>query len=288
MDTPLGLALGGGAARGIAHIGVLRVLEAEGIRPMLLTGTSSGSLVAAIYAAGVPLADIERLGRKLRWQQLAEITFSRRGLLEAGRLRALVDRLVGGRTIEALRVPLGVVTTDLITGKTYVIRTGKVADAVLASCGVPGVFQPVRRDGRVLVDGGVTENCPARAAREMGADPVIGVELNGWDATVPEPRHMLRVVLRSLDLMQRAIAERDAMYADVVIRPRLSTISYIDFSKAALLIERGEEAAREALPAIRAVLAARRGAPAAPAAPGAATATTAPSEAAAAKGVTTS
>jgi NTE family protein len=279
MDTPLGLALGGGGTRGIAHLGVLRVLEAEGIRPTLLTGTSSGSLVAAAYAAGVPLAEIERLAHKLRWQQLAEVAFTRRGVLEAGRLRAMVDHLVGGRTIEQLSVPLGVVTTDLITGRTYVIRTGKVADAVRASCGVPGVFQPVRWDGHLLVDGGVTENCPARAAREMGADPVIGVELNGWDATVPEPRHALRVALRSLDIMQRAIAERDAMYADVIIRPRLANISNIDFSKAALLIKRGEEAARAVLPAIRAVIVARRGTPAAPVATGVT------GEAAAAKGV---
>lgn len=257
MGALLGLALGGGGTRGIAHVGVLQALDAEGIRPDIITGTSSGGIAAAVYAAGVPLDEMERLVRGLRWQQLAEISLSRRGLVEAGRLRSHVDAIIEGRTFDQLRIPLGIVATDLMSGKTVVIRSGRVADAVQASCSIPGLFLPTRRGEHLLVDGGVTQNCPTRAAREMGAEVVVGVELHGWDVAVREPRHALRVVLRSLDIMLRAAAERDAMFADVMVRPRLMSYSNIDFSKPDQFIALGAEAAREAVPAIRAALAGR-------------------------------
>ena len=249
----IGLALGGGAARGFAHIGVIQVLEEAGIRPDLVVGTSAGSLVAALYAAGRSGTELARVALLMDESAITDWAFPGRGLIRGEALAKYVREQTGGRTIEQLPLPLGIVATDLDNGSGTLFQRGDVGVAVRASSAVPAVFQPVRIGNREYVDGGLVAPVPVRFARQMGAELVIAVDISSppdGNAT-SDPFKML---LQTFAIMGRSINQWELKDADIVLRPRLVGVSSADFTARRQAIESGREAAMAQLPALRARL----------------------------------
>jgi NTE family protein len=252
----LGLALGGGAARGFAHIGVLQVLDENGLKPDLIVGTSAGSLVAALYAAGISGADIGALAQGLDEGLLTDWSFpGRGGVIRGEALARWVRQHTGGRTIEQLPLPLGIVATDLDNGQPVLFRRGDPGLAVRASSAVPAVFQPVRISGREYVDGGLVSPVPVRFARQMGADLVLAVDISQVPEGAPTG-DVMKLLLQTFAIMGRSINQFELREADWVLRPALAGMSGADFSSRARAILAGREAARQQLPALRARIAA--------------------------------
>ncbi|MBQ0944935.1 patatin-like phospholipase family protein [Ideonella sp. 4Y16] len=251
----LGLALGGGAARGFAHIGVIQVLEEQGIRPQLVTGTSAGSLVAALYASGHSGTDLGRMAQDMDESALTDWAFPGRGVLKGEALAVYVRKQTGGLPIEQMKLPLGIVATDLADGQPILFRRGDVGSAVRASSAVPAVFHPVRINGREYVDGGLVSPVPVRYAREMGAEMVIAVDIS----TPPDggaTGDALRLLLQTFSIMGRSINQWELKDADVVLRPTLTGVAGTDFTARLKALKAGREAAQAMLPAIRQKLAA--------------------------------
>ncbi|MGB9867237.1 MAG: patatin-like phospholipase family protein [Bacillota bacterium] len=238
----LGIALSGGAARGLAHIGVLDVLCDAGCKPWCVTGTSAGAIMGALFCCGFTPKEMLNLARQVTWAKLVRPVVPRDGLLDTDRLEAFLRGLAGDVCFEGLKVKLGVVVTDLVNAQRLLVTTGKVWPAVVASCAIPGAFRPVRKDGTVLVDGGVLENVPVRAAFQLGATSVIACDVTH---TVERqyPSNMLQVIVQSLEAMQKRQSELDSALADVVIRPNLTGLSMWDLSKADEYYQRGKQAA---------------------------------------------
>jgi NTE family protein len=246
----IALALGGGAARGFAHVGVISVLEASGIQPDLIVGTSAGSVVGAVYAAGYPAADLLRIAAQLDQAMVRDLTLPDRGFIRGEQLQNFINRLVQDRPIEKLNRPLAIVATDLQTGERMVFQRGNTGLAVRASSAVPGVFQPVPIAGRQYVDGGLTSPVPVRVARALGADLVIAVDISA------QPRlgrigDTFEVLLQTFAIMGQTIGQHELADADVVIRPAIGHLGPADFEHRNQAIAEGEKAARAALPEIR-------------------------------------
>ena len=250
----LGLALGGGAARGFAHIGVLQVLEEAGLEPALVAGTSAGSLVATLYASGKSGAELARLADAMDEASIADWSFPGRGLLRGAALARFVREHTGGRRIEQMRLPLGIVATDLDNGEAILFQVGDPGTAVRASSAVPAVFQPVRIGNREYVDGGLVSPVPVRFARQMGAEFVIAVDISEQPDGAATG-DMMRILLQTFSIMGRSISQFELRQADVVIRPQLAGVPGVDFSARRRSIQAGRDAALLALPAIRAGLA---------------------------------
>ena len=251
----IGLALGGGAARGFAHIGVIQVLEEAGIKPDLVVGTSAGSLVAALYAAGRPGPDLARLALGMDESAITDWSFPGRGLIRGEALARYMREQTGGRTIEQLPMPLGIVATDLDSGAAVLFQRGDVGAAVRASSAVPAVFQPVMIGTREYVDGGLVSPVPVRFARQMGAELVIAVDISSPPDGNPtgDP---FKLLLQTFAIMGRSINQFELKDADVVIRPRLAGMSSADFTARKRAIDSGREAALAGLAALRLKLAA--------------------------------
>ena len=251
----IGLALGGGAARGFAHIGVIQVLEEAGIKPDLVVGTSAGSLVAALYAAGRPGPDLARLALGMDESAITDWSFPGRGLIRGEALARYMREQTGGRTIEQLPMPLGIVATDLDSGAAVLFQRGDVGAAVRASSAVPAVFQPVMIGTREYVDGGLVSPVPVRFARQMGAELVIAVDISSPPDGNPtgDP---FKLLLQTFAIMGRSINQFELKDADVVIRPRLAGVSSADFTARKRAIDSGREAALAGLAALRLKLAA--------------------------------
>ena len=249
--TPqIGLALGGGFARGITHVGVLRVFEQNGIEIKYLSGVSAGSIVAAGYASGTSLPDIERIARKMRFKDVASWTPSKLALADSVRMTGFLQRLLKVHTFEEMVIPLAIVASDLATGDSAVFR-GK-GDALLpirASCAYPGMFPPIRLDGRILVDGMVTMDVPAPPLRTMGATHVIAISLPS-PAAAFDPQDMLSVVSRSFQVLTQRTESQWRRSADLVLSPDVRNVGWDGFENSDKLIEAGEKAARAALPII--------------------------------------
>lgn len=254
----IGLALGGGAARGFAHVGVIQVLEENGIRPVLVTGTSAGSLVAAIYASGKTGAQLQRVAETMEEAAITDWTlpiFSR-GMLRGEALARYVNSQVGSRLIEELPMPLGIVATDLNTGKDMVFQRGDTGTAVRASSAVPAVFQPVRISGHDYVDGGLVSPVPVGAARKMGAELVIAVDIS----SMPEGSltgGTLEILLQTFSIMGKSINNFELRDADIVVRPALMGVSSADFGARKRSIEAGRQAMLRLMPDLKAAIAAR-------------------------------
>jgi len=259
VPPKVGLALGGGGARGFAEIGVLRVLEQEKIPIAAVAGTSVGSLVGALYADTGRVLDAEFHAVSVTEEDLfdyrAFAVFSG-GFVKGERLRQYLGANLKSRTIEQMKVPFAAVAVDVAAGKAVVFRSGAVASAVHASCAIPGVFVPVSIGGRTYVDGGVMNPVPADVVRSMGADVVVAVAI---PAATPSavPTNPLAVAYQSVAIMSAEIGRLRAREADVVVVPDVGGVAYDDFSQKKRLIAAGEEAARKALPAIRAAIAAK-------------------------------
>jgi NTE family protein len=256
LRTPTwGLALGGGAARGFAHVGVLQVLEENGLRPTVVTGTSAGSLVAAMYATGMKGAELERLALGMEEATLTDwsLPILGRGVLRGDALERYVRQAVGGRTLENMVLPLGILATDLQTGRGVLFRRGDAAIAVRASSAVPGVFTPVLISGREYVDGGLVAPVPVSQAREMGAEVVLAVDISKGPETGPVSG-ALSVLLQTFDIMGQSINRYELAQATVVIRPALVGVGSADFRARAQSIAAGRAAMQAALPALRQAL----------------------------------
>jgi NTE family protein len=245
----IGLALGGGFARGIAHIGVLRVLEQNRIPIDYIAGTSVGALIAAAYAGGSTLAEMEQVGLSTRFKDFAEWTISWKGLASDSRLQRYLRRLTPVRRFEDLQIPLSIAATDLMTAETAFFTTGEIGPALCASCAYPGLFRPVEQDGKLLVDGFLSAPVPTEAVRRLGADFVIGVNLGG---IVPGERatNLFEIISRSFSILMRYAEASWRPLANVVIEPDVVAFSWDDFARTPDLIAAGERATREALPKI--------------------------------------
>ena len=252
----IGLALGGGAARGFAHIGVLQVLEEQGIKPDLVVGTSAGSLVAALYAAGKTPTELQSMAMTLDESSITDWVFPGRSLLKGEALARFIRTQTGGKQIESMRLPLGIVAADLQSGAPILFRRGDPGVAVRASSAVPAVFEPVRINGREYIDGGAVSPIPVRYARQMGADVVIAVDISA----IPQGQSTKRAVdilLQTFNIMGHAISQHELVEADVVMRPKLEGIGSADFSARRLSILAGREAALMVMPQLKERIAAR-------------------------------
>jgi NTE family protein len=243
----LGLALGGGAARGLAHIGVLKILEEEQIGIHCVAGTSAGSLIGCLYCAGLSWRQIKDTAEDIDWGDLISPTWPTLGIVNPAKLEKTLERMLGGRRFEQLSIPFRAVAVDITTGEEVVLHSGSVAKAVRASCSIPGIFEPTELQGRLLVDGGLVNDVPTDVVSEMGAKRVIGVDLNA-DRIVPKrPENLIEVFYRSLNILIYNSAQRARRVADVMVVPRLAGFAYHDLSRLDELIAKGELAARDQL-----------------------------------------
>jgi len=251
----IGLVLGGGAARGFAHIGVIQVLEEAGIKPNLVVGTSAGSLVAALYASGKNGTQLQKVAETMEEATFADWTlpiFSR-GLLRGEALGRYVSLQVNGRVIESTPMPLGIVATDLNSGQGMLFQRGDIATAVRASSAVPAIFQPVKISGRDYVDGGLVSPVPVRYARQMGAELVIAVDIS----SLPEGNaasDTLQVLMQTFTIMIKSINNFELREADLVVRPALAGVASSDFSARRRSIEAGRAAMLALLPQLKLAL----------------------------------
>ena len=252
----IGLALGGGAARGFAHIGVIQVLEEQGIRPDLVVGTSAGSLVAAMWASGKSGVELGSLAENMDESALTDWMYPGRGLLRGEGLARYVREHTDGRQIEAMKIPLGIVATDLASGEAILFQRGDPGVAVRASSAVPAVFQPVRIGTREYVDGGLVAPVPVQFARQMGAELVIAVDISA--ATEGQPTgDALKMLLQTFAIMGRNLGQYQLREADIVMRPKLQGVSGADFGARRLSVLAGREAALTALADLRSRIAAK-------------------------------
>jgi len=252
----IGLALGGGAARGFAHIGVIQVLEENGIRPDLVVGTSAGSLVATLYASGKNGTALSQLADGMDETAFTDWSFPGRGLLRGEALARYVRDNTGGRMIEQMKLPLGIVATDLDNGQPILFQVGDAGMAVRASSAVPAVFQPVRIGAREYVDGGLVSPVPVRFARQMGAEIVIAVDISAAPEGNPTGDPM-RMLLQTFAIMGRSINNFELREADVVLRPRLPGVGGADFAQRKRSIQAGREAALAQIAELKSRIAAK-------------------------------
>ena len=261
----IGLALSGGAARGIAHVGVLRALSEHEIPIDCIAGTSAGSLVGGAMASGMPVSEIEAIGRSLRWRDIGRMTMSRMGIQSNERLEQYLRARLPVTRFEELPIPFAAVATDLQSGSAVIMRDqGDVPFAIRASCAIPGWYVPVTDEhGRQLVDGGLIANIPSGVARSLGAHIVIAVDVNAEGAKFLGPSlSIISVVLQSMLLVQRTASLRQLEEADLIIKPLLGHIRWDEMSRAEELIAAGYDAAVASVPEIKALIeAAVRSAP---------------------------
>ncbi len=250
----IALALGGGFARGFAHLGVLQVLEQNHIPISHIAGTSVGSILGAAYASGAPLDRIIETCRTLRFRDIARWRVSRLGLASNHRLATLIERVFESRDFEDLRIPLAVVATDLTSGEPVVFTQGNLVDAIRASCAFPGLFEPVEIGTRCLADGGLVAPVPTHAARELGAGIVVGVSVGMQDGHRGAPTNIFQVVSRAVNAAQKHQLELWERDADLVLRPDVQSLAWDDFDRADEAIAAGAAAARRALQRIEKLL----------------------------------
>ena len=250
----IGLALGGGAARGFAHIGVIKMLESQGIFPDYVVGTSAGAVVGALYAGGHDAYAMQKIAQQLDETIFADWTLGGRGFLKGESLQSFVNQHLKNRTLEKLNKPFAVVATDLKSGERVVFRSGDTGLAVRASAAVPGIFQPTQFRGKTYVDGGLSSPVPVQAAREMGADFIIAVDISEKPDGQPVDS-LSSIMWQTITIMGGVIGKTELQGADIVIRPNLPYVKSWDFKARHDAILEGERAAQSAVPLIRQKLA---------------------------------
>ncbi len=247
----LGLALGGGFARGLAHIGVLKVLEEENIKIDYMAGTSVGSVIGAAYCSGISAKELEEISGLVRFSDFARWTLSRYGFCTNDRMERFLGRVVKCKNFDELKIPFAVAATDFENGDPVVFREGCILDPVRASCAYPGMFLPVKLNGRMLVDGMLGYAVPTTPLRHMGADRVIGVYLSAHWVNMRGPRHLFDVIGQCFSIAQARMSESWKRDADVVIEPNVDGFAYDDFVRAPELIRAGEASMRAILPQVK-------------------------------------
>lgn len=244
------LVLGGGGARGFAHIGVLQVLKEAGIKVSGIVGTSMGALIGSTYAAGTDLYYLGQLVEYFHWEDLIDFHLPTLGLIDGSKVKAVIDLLTKGKSFEELPIEFWAVATDLFTGEEVVFKNGPLASAVRASISIPGVFTPVNLDGRTLVDGGVVAGVPVSVARQLNGDITVAVNV-GFDHTQHEVRNIFDVMAKVLDIMGNALDSRQILQADLIITPQLGSIGTLHFYKAKECLEIGRKAAEQIVPDLK-------------------------------------
>lgn len=242
----IGLALGGGAVLGAAHIGVIQAIEESEIEIAHITGTSIGAFIASLYAFGKNCEELKEIGSKLKWFDIAGIKLSGYALLSNQKLGDLITQSIGDKNIKEASIPLAMVATNVVNGEKVVLSEGKVAQAVMASCAIPGIFEPVDLNNQTLVDGGVVENVPVSTLNTMSKVFNIGVDLNS-SHTYEKPKNILEVILNSFHFLMMNSSKFQTKEANLIIAPDLSKFSRSDINQVEELIEAGYQAAKEAL-----------------------------------------
>jgi NTE family protein len=251
----IGIALSGGAARCIAHIGVLEVLESEGIGIDLIAGTSGGAVVGALYAAGFSIHKITEMALQLSWREVVKPVFSRGGLISSKNLLRYLSKHLGAIQFKDLKIPLAVVASDLRTGDKVVITEGSVPEAVMASCSLPVIFSPVHQHGKILVDGGIASNLPVLTLIEnMGATLTLAVDVNDRARDLSKLNNLIQIGIHTVTLFAKKNAAVEKRFADIVMNVDASGVSLIDLKKGALMIKRGRAAAEKQIPHIKKAL----------------------------------
>lgn len=248
------LVLGGGGARGLAHIGLLKVLEREDIKPDLVVGTSMGAVVAASYCTGLSPVKIEKRATSLSWTDLVDPIIPKLGLLEGDKLRNVIAELLEGKTFLDTIIPLAVVTTDIEKAEEVVFTSGDLTKILRASCSWPGIFNPPRIDGKLVVDGGIKNSVPVSIAKRLDADFIIACDVGFCVTTDIEITNLPRMMLQSFQIMGRELNSHQSKEADIIIEPDLDNLDQMAFDKTSDIINRGQEAAEKALPEILAAL----------------------------------
>ncbi len=255
-EPKVALVLGGGSAKGFAHVGVIRVLEQEKVPIHMIVGTSVGSLIGSIYASNPDAFQLEWLAFKIEKSDILDfsIVYSKMGPVQGAKLESFVERNVAAKRIEDTKVPFFPIATDLNSGETIVLEKGSMARAVHASCAIPGIFVPVTFDKRLLVDGGVTDNVACDIAKKKGADIIIGVNLQK-DIKNYQIDSAIDVIAQSVNIMAREASRAKLECADVIIEPEVHGLPLFDFSQKKLMMEQGIKAAKGAVPKIKKLLA---------------------------------
>lgn len=255
-DRPkIGLALSGGAARGIAHIGVLKVLEENNFPIDFIAGTSMGSVIAGAYASGMKIGLLEEIALSIRWGDVSKVSFSRLAIMTNNPLEKLLRRLMPVSDFAKMRIPLAIVTADVQTGQVVVFTKGDAIRAIRISCTVPGFFAPeIDSEGRMLVDGGIVQNLPVDTVRSLGAEKVIAIDVNSGVEMTSHPTNIFQILMQSYMVIGRGSAAFQASHADLLIEPNIGRIRVDELERAADLIAGGEAAMIKALPAAKALL----------------------------------
>ena len=252
----IGIALGGGFARAVAHIGVLKALEEENIPIDFVSGTSAGAVIGAGYCSRVSAAELESFAQQARFRDFARWTLSRFGVCSNDRMTRLLEKLVLARSFEDLKIPLAVSATDFASGEGVMFTAGPLLEAIRASCAYPGMFLPVSVGGKLFVDGLLGHPVPTKALRQMGAERVIAVYLNGHWVNSRGPRHVFEVLGQCFSIAQERMRAAWQAEADIVLEPDVAGFAYDGFEHSTELVRRGYEATRAAIPKIRSWIAA--------------------------------
>lgn len=249
----IGLALSSGASRGLAHIGVMKVLEENHIKPDFISGSSIGAMIGALYCCGINMDMLIKICKNMRTDIWIDPAVSKKGILAGKKVEEFIRLLTKNKKIEDLEIPLRIVSTDLIKAKRYVFSSGYIWEAVRASISIPGIFCPIEMDDMVLVDGGVIDRVPVSLCKDMGSDIVIAVDVTkGEHETIP--KNFLEVIMQSLETMENEIAKNCLINADIYISPIIKNINPLDFTHVDLCIEEGIKATDEALPKIKEII----------------------------------
>lgn len=249
----IAVVLGAGASKGFAHIGVLKVLESNKIPVHMIIGTSAGSFVGSLYAYGYNAFELQKLSFSIEKNDVVDLMIPDNGFIKGEKLEAYINRILKNTPMEKLKIPFYAVATDIQSGKEVVFGSGNTGTAVRASCSIPGIFRPVNISGKVYVDGGVVSPVAVDAAKRLGADIVIAVDIAG-DFDSSQPEGTIETILQSITIMYSKLAAIQLSKADVVIKPKVGYISSGDFSKRHEAVLEGEKAALEALPKIQGIV----------------------------------
>ncbi len=247
LKHPIGLALSGGAVRGIAHLGVLKALEEREIGVEYVAGTSVGALIGALHCGGLGWKEIWDKVQEMSWRDLVQIDFSGMGLAKTEKMEKMIVELLGDIDFDELEIPFKAVAVDITTTEEVVLDSGSVAEAIRASASIPAIFAPMDYGGRLLVDGGVANNLPSSVVREMGAETVIAVDLNPDAAERRKPSNLAGIMYKTFAILMWNTSSRGREEADILIQPEISDLSFHDFGQADELFRLGEEAAAKAL-----------------------------------------
>lgn len=247
----IALVLGGGGARGLSHIGILKVFEREDIKVDLVVGTSMGAVIGAAYALGFSTSKMEKRATALSWTDLFDPIIPKLGLAEGIKLENVIEEILEERTFLDIKTPLAVVATDIEKAEEVVYTSGPLVKIVRASCSWPGIFTPVRIDGRLIVDGGIKNSVPVSLARKMGADVIIACDVGFCVTKDVEIANILRLLLQSFQIMGEELNTYQSKEADIIIEPNLGNMDQASFDKSAEIIQKGQQAAEKALPLIQ-------------------------------------